>query len=162
MKIYYEETQYLPKTIIAILVGFGLALTAFQFGVWFNNGWQNFLPKAGILVLLYLILWSIFMIFRQKTTITEQFIKIQYTPFQNRIIPLERIASMDLINHIGILGYGVRKTDNGWSYNISAKQGVFLKSIVNKKLIIGSLRNKELLAAITQALAHSNKAKAQA
>lgn len=152
MKVYFEETQYLPKTVLGILLAIGFFANGLQIGRWIGDDFNNFLPKLGLLALINLILIAVFLFFRQKTKLTDSYLQIQYTPFQQKTIPLERIAHMDLVNHISILGYGVRKTPNASSYNISAKQGVLLKSIANKKLIIGSRRHKELLAALTQAL----------
>ncbi len=48
-------------------------------------------------------------------------------------------------------GYGVRLGLRGWAWSVSGNQGVLVESTNGSRLMIGSQRPKELVAAIARA-----------
>ena len=71
-----------------------------------------------------------------------------------RTIPISEVRNVEVIAYRAFLeygGYGVRLGLRGWAWSVSGNQGVLVERKNGSRLMIGSQRPKELVAAIARA-----------
>ncbi len=92
------------------------------------------------------------LIMRLTVRVTPEEIEIRYVPFVDRHIAIAEIAGFEPRTYNPILaGYGIHVTPYGWVYNVSGREGVALSLTNGKRLLIGTQRQQELVAALAQA-----------
>ena len=101
-----------------------------------------------VISILSLILTLILKI-KLETRIDDKGIHFRYFPFIRkwRLIPKNSIISTEVISFNPLLdfgGWGMKANKTTKLYNITGDQGLLIKSNDSKKILIGSLKAKEL------------------
>lgn len=92
------------------------------------------------------------LLMRLTVRVTPEELEIRYVPFVDRHITVTQIAGFEPRRYNPILaGYGIHITPYGWVYNVSGREGVALTLTNGKRLLIGTQRQRELVAALAQA-----------
>jgi len=165
--LFQEEQQFGRRLMLPIALLVLVAPAVFAFGVWqqiFRGiPWGNhplddqaliFIATVVTLTSL-LTLWLVFAC-RLMVIVDRDGIKLKFSPFWKRLIPLTEIREVFTRDSSPILdygGYGVRLSRKGWAYVIGGKRGVQLKLNTGLPVFIGSQHADELAAAIQQAKA---------
>ncbi|HTD22425.1 MAG TPA: hypothetical protein VK738_07210 [Terriglobales bacterium] len=165
--LFQEEQQFGRRLMFPIALLVLVAPAVFAFGVWqqiFRGiPWGNhplsnqaLIFMATVITLISLLtVWLVFAC-RLMVVVDRNGIRLKFSPFWQRSIPLTEIREVFTRDSSPILdygGYGVRLGRKGWAYVISGRSGVQLKLNSGLPVFIGSQHASELAAAIQQAKA---------
>jgi hypothetical protein len=165
-EVVFEESQALrqPWLWILILPASLLEICLFTYGLYkqlyLGEPWGNrpmsdlgliiaALCVIGLAVGLPALLYAA----RLSVRIDGRHLQIRFAPFLRKTIPLEQIVSCEVLTYSPLRdygGWGVRLSwsGKGWAYNVRGNRGVQLGLVGGKRLLVGSQRPEELLAAI--------------
>lgn len=94
-----------------------------------------------------LMMIGLFAYIKLKTTITKEMIHIQFSPFIDKKIETRNILSAEILNYGFVGGWGIRLwTKYGTVYNTKGNIGLVLKLKDGKKICVGTQKQKELKA----------------
>lgn len=114
----------------------------------------EFLHSPGLWtpILLPIVILSFFYVASLKTDVDSTGIRIRYFPMWQTHIPWEQIESAELIKY-GFVGYGIRfSIRHGTVYNAKGNRGLQIVKKNGGKVLLGTQRPEELLAAVKQFL----------
>ncbi len=154
--LFYEE-QRLRLTRLRVLTAIPpismMLLAIWQ--VWFGHPWgKNPMSNSGIIgwtVFLWLIYWRLNTI-KQVTELRPGELRVAMRGlWMSMRISLDQIKSASVVTFDPMRdwgGYGVRNTRRGKAYITAGAQGVELKMVSGKTVLIGSQRASELASAL--------------
>jgi len=112
-------------------------------------------PSALIALFLLLAIGVLVAFARLVVDVDREAITVAFHfPWPKRTIPISEVRSAEVMTYRAFLdygGYGVRLGLRGWAWSVSGNQGVLVESTNGSRLMIGSQRPKELVAAIARA-----------
>jgi hypothetical protein len=164
----YKEIQKFNQPWIMVMLsascifmsgifGFGIyrqMLLGQKFG---NNPMSNTaLIIVTILVLtLFILLLVLFGFARLTTIIDDKGIRYRFFPFHSRFYELNwtmiercEVISYNPLREYG--GWGIRPGRGGKAYNVSGNKGLQIYLKTGKKILIGTLKDKELIAYLSE------------
>jgi hypothetical protein len=110
----------------------------------------SFSTDTIISLLIFLLVILLFLFLKLKTIITLEYIKIQYFPFFTKIINWTDIDTVNIVTY-GFVGYGIRVSfKHGMVYNVKGNKGLAIRLKSDKRLLIGTQKEKKLEQLITQ------------
>ena len=116
-------------------------------------GPATFIPVIAVLIAPALIGLS-----DLHVTVTPGWLHLRYTPFfVNKHIPRAELASFEAIRYqFWLAGYGIHYVPirYGWVYNVSGLDGIQLRLVSGKRMLIGTRRPQEFMNALAQGGAH--------
>jgi hypothetical protein len=153
--IQFEENQKFREIAFFILVG--IIQLLFLWGltqqVIFHKPWGQIPAPDEILIVLNIVVLAVLLLVNSihlKTVITEKHILFRMAPFQikDKIVNWTEIKDVKVIKYDGIKeygGYGLRfKSSRGWCYTISGPYGIRIVLNNEKKILIGTHKEKEI------------------
>lgn len=161
--IIFREQQRFTQGWLWVLI-FGIALLAVYifiqqviFGRPFGN---NPAPDWAVILILILIgidLPALFCCIRMTTEVRRGGLYVRFFPFHlsYRKIPLENLVNHEVRTYQPIReygGWGIKDGSAGKAYNICGNRGVQLVYSDGRRMLIGSEKPEELLAAIEAVL----------
>lgn len=114
--------------------------------------WAELLSTTGLWVpiLLPVAILVFFYVASLKTDVDSTGIRIRYFPMWKTHIPCEQIESAEIIRY-GFVGYGIRfSIRHGTVYNAKGNRGLQIAKKNGSKILLGTQRPEELLAAVKQ------------
>ena len=110
----------------------------------------EFLHSPGLWtpILLPIVILGFFYVASLKTKIDPTGIHIHYFPMWRTHIPWEQIESAEIVQY-GFVGYGIRfSISYGTVYNAKGNRGLQIVKKNGSKILLGTQRPEELLAAV--------------
>ncbi|MBN2245299.1 MAG: hypothetical protein JW755_05600 [Candidatus Aminicenantes bacterium] len=160
--ILFQEEQRFTQLWILIVVFIPVGLA------WYAGIQQLILGKPfgshpapdPIMWILWIVFGVIFPIFffsvKLSTEVRHDGLYIRFFPFHHefRTLPFEAIKQYAVRDYSPLReygGYGIRYGSSGKAYNVSGKRGVQLELVSGRKILIGSKKADEMIAAIRAA-----------
>ncbi len=155
--VLFEESQRFTQWWIWALTGIPIiagimALLSVPRAVWRVE------PVLYAVVPVMVLVPLIFGLSELHVTITPGWLHLRYTPFfVNKHIPLVELASFEASRYnFWLAGYGIHYVPirYGWVYNVRGLDGIQLRLVSGKRMLIGTQRPQEFLNALAQGGAH--------
>jgi hypothetical protein len=150
----FEETQHLREPWVWAFV----ALVSVAILAWAGLAWRSgdsFTASLFVMCVVSVAAPAFIAWVRLRVTITEHEIVVSLRPFIGRRIPLDQIVSAEARTYRPLLefgGWGIRWGRGGVrAYTIDGNQGVELRLLDGRRVLLGSRRPEELAATITRA-----------
>ena len=138
----HSQTGVLTLTLLAIP-----AVICLMLGL--SGLWQTY-PLAGLFFVVMVLFHSL------TVKLDEVAIHLSYgIGLVRRSIPLERVAVCAPVRNRWFYGLGIRYVGTGWMWNIAGLDAVELTYTDGRQFRIGTDEPRELVEAITQAMASS-------
>jgi len=120
-----------------------------------SNAGSNVIVWIVFLVFGVGMVWLLFSL-KLTTSVKSDRVCLRFSPLCNRKISLADIKSCTVREYRSFLdygGWGIRwSPSRGMAYNVSGNRGVQLELHNGKKVLIGSQKTDELMAALSQAI----------
>lgn len=145
----FEEEQRLAPWLIQLVYGviflaIGITYFTLQPG---DDKMMALIAMAPALIIVTLLFTSL----RMKTRVTGDGVHIKTLYFVSRLIPFEEIEQSEAVQYKPLRdfgGWGLRISHKGKAYNMRGDRGVQLHLTENRRVLIGSQRDRELVQAI--------------
>lgn len=149
MQASFKESQKFTQLWIwAILLAVGGIMT-YQF-IWGKDQAQFKMDEFIISIAVIVLVIVLFLVWRQNTEITKDYVRIQVFPFFNKQYKWSEIEEVQVVKY-GFVGWGIRYApDYGWIYNVKGNKGMRLLFKNGKKRLIGTQKEEELQAFLQQ------------
>lgn len=152
MKIIFKEKQKFTQWWLWTLI-IGAALIP-AYGVYKETIIENNAsPSFELIVILVFALAFItfFWVLELRTEINKDEIKVRFFPFITKVVKWDDIKSAQIKNYGFVGGWGIRlSTKYGTVYNTKGDKGLTLELKNDKKLCIGTQKEKELKKVIAE------------
>lgn len=164
----FEETQKFDQPWLRILIG---ALAVWSVGMPVYGLYHQFVlgrpwgdrpfSDTGLIVFSVLMvgfglgIFGLFQVLNLRTRVTDEGLRVDFTPFVHRLITFDQIRSAEARQYNPVLeygGWGLRYGRGGQAYNVKGNQGVQLTFADGRRLLIGSQKADALAAAINARL----------
>ena len=167
-QILFEEEQKFDQKWVRIVLLF--VIVPFEFLLTYGCYKQLFLGEpfgtspafdTGLLIIfisiniLFTFLIWLFLSIKLSVKVDTKNLCIRYYPFVNKMIPIEKIKSIELRTYKPIAeygGWGIRLSfkGGGMGYIVSGNEGVRIQPINRGAFLIGSQRAKELFDSLSK------------
>ncbi|NHO85371.1 helix-turn-helix transcriptional regulator [Pseudoteredinibacter isoporae] len=112
------------------------------------------MPPLGIAITLVAMLIPAVLFFSLRVAVSEETISWHFGPgFWRKELPIEDIASCEVVNNSVMMGFGIRLLGDGWMYNVSGLLAVEIRLKSGSAIRLGSDEPNYLKEAIDNALA---------
>ncbi|MBO0949776.1 hypothetical protein [Fibrella forsythiae] len=153
----YKETQRMNYRwlllLLVISLGGGTWVLVEQIGFGHPIGDKPATNTELLFIALFPASIVIFVLaFSLTTDVTAEGIRLRYFPIWSTSVKWHEVKYVQIINY-GFVGYGVRFTaEYGTVYNAKGNVGLLVQKTDGSRLLIGTQRPEELLAAVNQHL----------
>jgi hypothetical protein len=157
----FTEKQYFRQVWIWIPVAFLAGLSWYSFVQQIVQGkpFGTHPAPDAVVWIIWVVFGLVFPVFFFRfgltTEVSEEGLRIRFSPFYHRLVGLQDIRSFMVKEYRPIKDYGGRgvrwSPRHGMAYNVSGSRGVLLELRDGKHLLIGS-RKPELLAGALESL----------
>jgi len=144
---HYTETQRFNQWWLWVLL---ITISLFQIYAFFMSD-EEIKWSMLIMLTLHICLILVFLIYRLKTYIDKEFVKIQLYPFYTKKIKRKDIVKAEIVDYGFVGGWGIRVTTQyGIIYNTKGSKGLLIDTAGNKRFCIGTQKPEELSRHITK------------
>jgi len=140
MKKFKEEQKFNQWWLKVLIVLNSLLVIYFLYKRMYTIE-ENMIAVIGAAVIPIIFLYFL----KLKTEITEEGIKMSFSPFVKKNIAWKDIKKTEVLNYGFVGGWGIRFwTKYGTVYNVKGNKGLAIKLTNGKKFLIGTQKEKEL------------------